>query len=425
MSTSRKQQSLSAAMVRTVSASGMYADGNGLNLKVEDSGAKRWVQRVTIGGKRRNLGLGGYPAVSLAEARDLAADNQRAIRQGRDPLAEKRQSAEERRRPAVPTFAQASAQLIAMRRPAWSNAKHAAQWESTLATYAYPAIGAKPVDAVSSGDVLAVLTPIWTSKRETASRVRQRLETVFDWAIAQGWRLDNPAGKAVSKVLPRLPRVKNHHAALPYAAVVAALEQVRESTADPVTRLSFEFLVLTAARSREVRLAEWSEIDWESGAWTVPAARMKARREHRVPLVGRTLEVLSEAQTLDGEGSGLVFPAQRTGKPLSDMAHAAAAPAAGHTGGAARVSQQFQGLVHRMHRHAVDGGGGRPGPQPGQFDGSGLRQKRPLRAAPGTDGGLGRIPGRRRGGEHTVHGVSRFRLFHRKGSGRRCQPHGA
>ena len=182
----KKQQALSAARVRTVTAPGMYADGDGLNLRVDGSGAKRWVQRVTIGGKRRNIGSGGYPAVSRAEARELAADNQRAIRQGRDPLAERRRAAEERRRPAVPTFTQAAEQVIAMRHPTWSNPKHAAQWETTLAAYAYPVIGSRPVDEISSAEVLAILTPIWTAKPETASRVRQRMETVFDWAVAQG-----------------------------------------------------------------------------------------------------------------------------------------------------------------------------------------------------------------------------------------------
>ena len=261
--------------------------------------------------------------MSMAEARELASDNQRAIRQGRDPLAEKRKSAEERRRPALSTFAQAAEQVIEMRRPTWSNSKHAAQWKSTLATYAYPVIGSKFLDEIKSGDVLSVPTPIWTSKPETASRVRQRMETVFDWAIAQGWRLDNPAGKSVATALPRLPRTKNHHTALNYEDVPAALEQVRESTSDLSTRLSWEFLVLTAARSSEVRLATWPEIDWNSKAWTIPASRMKARREHRVPLADPALEILLEAQVLEGQGSGLVFPASRSGKPLSNMTHLA------------------------------------------------------------------------------------------------------
>ena len=318
---SRKQQTLSAMTVRAVTRPGMYADGNGLNLKVEPSGGKRWVQRVTIGGKRRNTGLGGYPAVSLAEARDLAAENQRLIRQGRDPLAERRQAVEELRRPPVPTFAQAAEQVIEMRRPTWSNPKHASQWTNTLRTYAHPVIGRKFVDEVTTGDVLAILTPIWTTKPETASRVRQRLETVFDWTIAQEWRADNPAGKGILRALPRISRLKGHHTALPYSEVPGALRLVRESTADLVTRLSFEFLVLTAARSGEVRLAAWTEIDLESATWTVPAERMKARREHRVPLSARCLEILSQAEGLDTQESGLVFPAARGGKALSDMAY--------------------------------------------------------------------------------------------------------
>ena len=319
--TVRKQQALSAAKVRTLKTPGMYADGKGLNLKVEDTGAKRWIQRVTIGGKRRNIGLGGYPSVSLAEAREAADANQLAIRQGRDPLAEKRQAAAERRKPALPTFAQAAAQVIQMRRSTWSSGRHAAQWTQSLSNFAYPVIGATPVNEIFTADVLAILTPIWTDKHETARRVRQRMETVLDWAIAQGWRQDNPAGQAVSKVLPRLPQVREHHAALSYAAVPAALERVKRSTAELVTRLSFEFLVLAAARAGEVRLAEWTEIDWVSNTWTVPAIRMKGRREHRVPMADRALEILHRAQDLNGPGHRLIFPSARSGKELSNMAY--------------------------------------------------------------------------------------------------------
>ena len=315
----RTRQTLSAAMVRTVSKLGMYSDGNGLNLRVERSGTKQWVQRVTIAGKRSMLGLGGYPAISLADARELAAANQRAVKQGRDPLAEKRQAAEERRRPAVPSFSEAAERVIEMHRPTWSNAKHAAQWTSTLATYAHPVIGRKPVDEITTGDVLTIMTPIWTTKPETASRVRQRLETVFDWVVAQGWRPDNPAGRAITRALPRVSRVKRHHAALPVLDVPAALKTVRESGADMATRLAFEFLVLTAARSSEARLATWGEMDLQSATWKAPAERMKARREHKVPLSGRSLEILGEARELNGHDTELVFPAGRRGKTLSDM----------------------------------------------------------------------------------------------------------
>ena len=315
---------LTALSARVFSTPGRHGDGDGLYLYISPAGAKSWVQRIVIAGRRRDIGLGAYPTISLANARSIAHDNRAAVAEGRDPVLEKRGAREATRSPtpSIPTFAEAASHVIELRRPTWSSAKHAEQWRNTLTTYAHPVIGSKPMDEIGSAEVLAVLTPIWTGKPETASRVRQRLETVFDWAIAQGWRLDNPAGRPILKVLPRQPKVKNHHAALPYGEVPAALRKVRESTADPVTKLSFEFLVLTAARSNEARLAEWCEIDRESRTWTIPAARMKARREHRVPLAGRALEVLSEARDLKGQYSGLVFPA-RSGKPLSNMVYVA------------------------------------------------------------------------------------------------------
>ena len=220
--------------------------------------------------------------------------------------------------PPIPTFADVAATVIELRRPTWSNPKHAAQWSATLATYAFPMIGDKPVDSITAADVLAVLTSIWTAKPETASRVRQRMETVFDFAVTGGHRLDNPAGRALLKVLPSTKRFKEHHAALNYCDVAAAVRKVRLSTAHPLTRLAFEFLVLTASRSGEVRGAEWSEIDWQSATWTIPASRMKARREHRVPLSDKAMEILRDAFELT-DGQGMIFPAKRSGKALTDM----------------------------------------------------------------------------------------------------------
>ena len=209
-------------------------------------------------------------------------------------------------------FADVAAQVIELRRPTWSNAKHAAQWTATLETYAFPTIGDKAIDAITAADVLAVLTPIWTEKPETASRVRQRIEAVLDFAVANGWRADNPAGRHLLKVLPDTKGLKEHHRALPYADVAAALRKVRLSPSHTLTRLAFAFMVYTAARAGEVRLAEWSEIDFESATWIVPAARMKARKEHRVPLSNKALELLQDAKDLTG-GEGLVFPAKRSG----------------------------------------------------------------------------------------------------------------
>ena len=297
-----------------------YGDGGGLYLYIAPSGSKSWVQRIVVHGRRRDIGLGSYPSVSLAAARDHVHRNRMAVAEGRDPVAEKREAREAACRlvPPVPTFTEVASRVIDLRRPTWSNAKHAAQWESTLATYAHPVIGHKAVDAITPSDALAVLTPIWTTKPETASRVRQRMETVLDWAVTHEYRLDNPAGRSLLRVLPGTQRLKTHHKALPHAQVRAAVAQVRESTADPSTKLAFEFLVLTASRSGEVRGAEWAEVNWEAATWEIPASRMKARRPHRTPLTGRSMEILREALDLD-YGQGLTFPGMRRGKPLSEM----------------------------------------------------------------------------------------------------------
>ena len=315
---------LTALSVKALGKPGRHGDGDGLYLSVAPSGTKSWVQRIVIHGRRRDLGLGPYPTVSLAKARGIAHDNRSAVAQGRDPVAEKREAREVARKPTppVPTFAQAAAQVIELHRPTWSNPKHAGQWRSTLQTYAYPFVGGKAVDAITSADAMEVLTPIWTAKPETASRVRQRMETVMDWVVTQGYRLDNPAGRSLLKVLPKTQRLKEHHRALPYAEVPGAVARVKESTAAISTKLGIEFLVLTAGRSGEVRAAEWSEIDWELATWEIPAPRMKARRPHRVPLSLRTIEILRQALELD-DGQGLIFPATRSGKPASEMAFTA------------------------------------------------------------------------------------------------------
>jgi integrase len=296
--------------VRTLKERGRYGDGNTLYLVVTPGGSKQWVQRLTIGGKSTDLGLGGYPLVSLREARDKAWANRKLARSGADPRTAQRR---------VPTFVEAAGTVIEFNRPTWRNAKHAAQWFSTLETYTFPHFGEKPVDEISSGDVMNALTPIWTAKPETARRVRQRVSAVMKWAIANNFRSGNPAGEAIDAALPRTPRFRAHHRALHYTEVPAVIGAVRSSGALPVTRLSLEFLVLTAARSGEVRLAAWEEMDPEARTWVISAGRMKARREHRVPLPNRALTILEEAQPL-GCLSGLVFPAA-SGKPLSNMTH--------------------------------------------------------------------------------------------------------
>ena len=324
-----KNQALSASFVRSVKATGAYTDGNGLVFRVADNGRKTWIQRVSIGGKQRNVGLGSYPTVGLSDARQAAIENSRAIQAGRDILAERRQAKEDAKQRAiedaapvltVPTFREMADTVITLRAPTWSSERHAKQWIESLTNHAYPVLGDMPIDEITTADILRTLTPIWTSKVETARRVRQRVEVILDYAIAENWRTDgNPAGKAVTRVLPKMPQVKEHHPALPYQQLPDLIQTIRESTADTVTRLAFEFMALTAARAGEVRGATWSEIDWDSRTWEIPAARMKARRPHTVPLSTRAIEILRDAWEISGQDGGLIFPTKRSGKPMSNM----------------------------------------------------------------------------------------------------------
>ena len=303
---------LTAIFVRKVSAPGRYCDGNGLYLRVDPSGARRWEQRLVIRGRQRTLGLGGVSLVPLAEAREKALANRKIARAGGDPT-------EVLRKVEVPTFEAAAAAVIDLHRPTWRNAKHGAQWEATLRAYVYPRLGKRPVSDIDTADVLNVLSAIWHDKPETARRVRQRLSTVMKWAVAQGYRQDNPAGDAIGAVLPKHKGTgKRHHRALPYGKVADAIELAHISGASMAVKLAFEFLILTATRSGEVRSMAWNEIKLEAAVWTIPAERMKAGREHRVPLCARALEILTQARQL-GDGSGLVFRGTRPGKPLSDM----------------------------------------------------------------------------------------------------------
>ena len=302
---------LSAQFVKNAPP-GFYCDGNGLNLRVDPSGARRWIQRLVIQGKSRTLGLGGYPLVSLVEAREKAFANRKLARGGGDPLAEKREARD------VPTFEEAAELVIEQKRAGWSNPKHAKDWPTSLRTYAFPRIGARLVSQVTTADVLEVLTPIWHDKPTTARRVRQRIGAVMKWAVALGLRPDNPAGEALGQVLGRQRAVVQHMPALPYGDVANAITAVRASSASVAVKLAFEFLVVAACRSGEVRLARWDEFDLEDREWTIPAERMKAKRTHRVPLSGRALEILDEARALS-DGDDLVFPSP-TGKPLSDGA---------------------------------------------------------------------------------------------------------
>lgn len=308
-----KEKRLSAAFVRTIKEPGFYGDGHGLYLKVEASGARRWVQRLMIHGKRRDIGLGSASLVSLSEARERALEQRKVARAGDDPIALKRRST------GILTLEEAARKVHDLSRPTWRNEKHGDQWINTMTTYAFPALGSKRIDQISTSDVLAAISSIWNEKPETARRVKQRLSTVFKWAMANGWRTDNPA-ETITKALPKHDRSKTEHRkALPYDQVGGAIAKIRNSDAGITTKLAFEFLVLTATRSSETREAVWSEFDLEKGVWTIPAARMKAKKPHRVPLSTRCLAILAEAKSLKRDTDDLVFPGTKDTKPLSDM----------------------------------------------------------------------------------------------------------
>lgn len=304
-------KALTDAFARNASGPGFYPDGNGLYLKVDKSGARRWVQRLLIRGQRRDIALGSFALVSLSEAREAAIANRKIARSGGDPVAEHKKQL------AIPTFEEVARTVHEIHLPSWRNEKHAAQFISTLETYAFPHMGRVSVADIGSVHIMAALLPIWLAKPETARRVRQRIGMVMKWAMAQGWRADNPA-EAVAQALPKQDASqKKHRKALAYDDVAGCIETIKASGANPITKLAFEYLVLTASRSIEVRKAIWSEIDMGAAIWVIPPERMKAKKEHRVPLSDRCLEILREAQALSGSGD-LVFPGTRHNRPMSD-----------------------------------------------------------------------------------------------------------
>ena len=310
-------QDLSAAFCRTVAEAGRYCDGDGLYLHVEPSGAKRWVQRLVIRGTSCTLGLGSYKLVSLSEAREQALANRKLARSGGNP---KPESARTR---GVPTFAEAAETVIAVHSETWKHPERMkTQWRGCLREHAYARMGDKGVDQVTTADVMAVLVPLWTRRHATARKLRQRISAIMKWAVAQDYRNDNPTGDAISAALPKRANHVRHMPALPHGEVAGAIAAVRASSGWAGTKLCFEFMVLTAVRPGEARGARWEEIDFGAAVWTIPAARMKATREHRVPLSARAVDVLHAAERLrtgstPAPSAGLVFPSAR-GKQLAD-----------------------------------------------------------------------------------------------------------
>lgn len=319
----RKAEELGPLAVSRLVEPGLHFVGGvpGLALQVVPSGARTWILRMLVAGRRRDMGLGGFPAVTLAQAREAAREARAKVRDGIDPIEKSRaaRSKLQAELAAALTFDQCAAKFIKAHAPGWSNPKHAQQWTNTLQTYASPVLGSLLVRDVELSHVLAVLEPIWHAKTETASRVRGRMEQVLDWATARGYRHGlNPARWRghLDKLLPAPSKVAKveHHDALPVGDVGAFMVKLRAAAGMGARAL--EFAILTAARSGEVRGARWDEIDMTAAVWTVPAERMKAGKEHRVPLSAAALALLERLPRM--EGCPLVFPSARGGM-LSDM----------------------------------------------------------------------------------------------------------
>ena len=297
---------LTAARLKTLKRPGRYRAGASLYLLVSPRGTRSWVQRIMVDGKRHDIGLGGYPTVSLSEARDVAYENRKTARKGGDPTA---------RVSRVPLFRRAAAKTHEANggRPAWL---------TTLERYAFPVLGDRRVDRIEQADVLRVLVPIWTAKSATARKVRTAIRQTFAWAQAHGHVDANPAGEAIDGALPAVRKVQEHHRALPYSDVPAALERIAGSTASESVRTCLRFIALTAVRSGEARGARWDEIDLDAREWRVPAARMKTGVEHRVPLSDAAVAVLDGVRALHGPagltGSDYVFPSSsKPDRPVS------------------------------------------------------------------------------------------------------------
>ena len=301
---------LSVTRINTLRTPGRYGDGNGLYLRITPTGTKSWVQRIVVNGRRRDLGLGSYPAVSLAEARRKAAANSSEVAAGQDPAAKKEPQVR------LPTFKEAAKGYFETHSSSWRSTRQTANWWSRLDRHAFPHIGNLPIDQVTPSHIIDMLLLIWTSHPETARKVRQHVYNVFRWSIARGDLRSNPADDSIRGGLPAVRRTVTHHKALPYDQVPEALRRIDATNAHPSSKLCFRFLVLTAARSGEARGATWPEIITDNAEWRIPPHRMKAAFLHRVPLSQPALKILEEAASLANH-TDLLFPSPH-GKTLSD-----------------------------------------------------------------------------------------------------------
>ena len=307
---------LTLKTIRALTRPGMHGDGGTLYLRVAPGGSKQWVQRLQIHGRQRDIGLGGFSLVTLAEAREAAFENRRIARRGGDPLAIKRDAAEAAN---VPTFADAVEATIKAHRPNWRGATTERNWRRLFELYAIPTLGARRLDSIGPKNVLRILAPLWTDRPEQARNLRRRMVKCFEWGMANGYMNTNPAGEAINGALPAKRQTKQHHRAMPFAEVREALDIVESSTAGMAVKAAFRFLILTAARYGEVRGALWSEIDLGARTWTIPATRMKSGRKHRVPLSKAAVGVLEGMKPLRGR-CGHVFTSPKGSGALGSTA---------------------------------------------------------------------------------------------------------
>ena len=303
---------LTASKLKGLTEPGRYSDGDGLFLVVRPAGGRNWVLRALCGGRRRDIGIGPLKSVDLGDAREAAHQIRRQIARGLDPIAERK-----RERQIIPTFRAAAKIVHGEHKAAWKNGKHQAQWLSTLESYAFPKLGDTLVSDIGAPEIRDVLAPIWLSKPETARRVRQRIGTVLDWACVKGFRASEAPLRSLSKGLPRQPKKDGHFAAMGYADVPKFLARLRER--ESIGRVALEAVILTAARSGEIRFARWPEVDMDVALWSIPADRMKMNRPHVVPLSPEAIDVFQRAAKFRAPGSDLVFPGQKLKKPMSDM----------------------------------------------------------------------------------------------------------
>lgn len=312
---------LKALQVKRIEEPGVYHDGGGLYLQVSPAGTKSWLFRYRLHSRMREMGLGSFKDFSLAEARERARLQRQLVADKIDPIEQRDARSQAAKEVAAQeiSFEECARNYHEQEAVHWKNPKHRDQWINTLRDYAFDKIGNRKVHTVGKTEILAVLPPIWKTKPETASRVRQRMRAILEWAAAKDLYPNYPHGiwDQIAKALGKRDSERTHHAACPYAEVSKLVTAVKESNSQDIVKLAFEFTILTAARSGETRGAKWSEIKWDDRLWVIPDSRMKAKKEHRVPLTTRCLEILHQAQELT-KRSPLIFCHPNTKKPFSD-----------------------------------------------------------------------------------------------------------